>query len=285
MGGMGNQMFQYAFGRCLAERYDTDLKMDLRFLHDRTPRPGFVFRDYDLSIFNIKENFANENEIFYLKNRFSSQLIEKITNKILGRKSSYLLESNLNFDSNYFNTPDNSYLEGYFQSENYFKPIEKKIREEFSFKNPIQNHSVDILNQIQSTNSICVNIRRADFVTNDFHGTCGVNYYHQAEEIIESKIENPVYYIFSDDMDWCRENIYFKNEFHFVGHIHKGDKFQDYLRLMSACKDFIIPNSSFAWWAAYLSKNENKIVVAPKRWNSSTEFDTTSLTLPNWILI
>jgi hypothetical protein len=99
------------------------------------------------------------------------------------------------------------------------------------------------------------------------------------------KVKNPTIYVFSDDLEWCKENLKFESPYKFVEHTYAGTKFQDYLRLMSACRHFILPNSSFAWWAAYLSKYEDKIVTVPPRWLSDPNFDIRSIILKDWNIV
>lgn len=286
MGGMGNQMFQYAFGRYLSIINNTELKLDVDFLLERSKNiNGFVFRDFDLSIFNIKANFSSKNEVSDLITRSEFKPLNIILNKLIGLKANYKVEQTLNYNPTAMKFEDNSYIDGYWQSENYFSPIKDLIKKEFSFKHPIQENCKILMGQINSTNSVCVNIRRADFVTNSFHGTCDTSYYYSAEKVIKEQIKEPIFYVFSDEIEWCKRNLKFSVSTIFIEHKYAGTKFQDYLRLMSACKNFVIPNSSFAWWAAYLSLNESKIVIAPKRWNQAPNFNTESLTLNNWILL
>lgn len=287
MGGMGNQMFQYAFAKYLATKHNVPLKIDTRFLVDRTPREeSFVFRNYDLDIFNLNTEVATQAEIANLTHRTSIELGNKLLNKIIGRKHTHVHEPHFNFSETCFLATADSYLEGYWQSEKYFKPIEALLRSnDFSFKNPMSARAIALGNTIRSSNSICVNVRRGDFVTNDFHGAIGLDFYSKAELIVCPGLTDPHYYVFSDEMDWCKENITFAGDVTYVGHEYAGSKFQDYIRLMAMCKHFIIPNSSFAWWAVWLNDSKNKMVVAPKKWFNNPTWDTRDLTPDEWIKI
>ena len=287
MGGMGNQMFQYAFGKYLAIKHNVPLKIDTRFLLDRSPREaGFVYRNYDLDIFNLNPEVASTDEVGSLTHRFSNKFANKILSKVIGRKHTHVLEPHFNFSQKCFCASENSYLEGYWQTEKYFKPVEELLRNnEFTFKYPIAPLAAGLSNVILTSNSVCVNIRRGDFVTNDFHGAVGIDYYKQAETIILPNVTNPHYFVFSDEIDWCRENILFAGQVTYVGHEYAGVKFQDYLRLMVICKHFIIPNSSFAWWAVWLNESKNKTVIAPKKWFNNSNWDTCDLTPKEWIKI
>jgi hypothetical protein len=285
-GGMGNQMFQYAFARCLAHRRQTELKLDLSFFKNQPPaETGHVFRNYDLDIFAIDENFATEEEVFRLRSRFHHTLLDKIANKIVGVKKSCVREPHFQFSESAYQSSDNVYLSGYWQTEKYFSAIRSLIQSDFTFKEPMTNNATELLSQILSKNSVCVNVRRGDFVTNSFHGSYGPSYFSEAERIMESKVADPTYFVFSDEIEWCRANLQFNNPTVFVSHEFAGRKFQDYLRLMSACKHFIIPNSSFAWWAVWFNENPVKTVIAPAAWFSDTNINTNDLVPADWIRI
>ena len=284
-GGLGNQMFQYAFGKYLSEKHNTQLKLDLHDLLDRTKKSEHhVFRDYDLDIFNLEAQFASGEEVRKLTRWTNNTLLNKACNRLFGKKKTNIVEPHTHFSQTIFQSPANVYLEGYWQSEKYFKPIEQQIRQCFQVKEELSSQAKDLLGTIQATNSVCVNIRRGDFVVNKYHSVCDEQYYIAAEKIMCSKVQNPHFYVFSDEIEWCMENLKFSVPVTFVTHQYAGKKFQDYFRLMSACKHFIIPNSSFAWWATWMNDNKEKVVVAPKKWVSdeTKKFD---IHLDNWITI
>jgi hypothetical protein len=285
MGGMGNQMFQYAFGKYLAVNHNTSLKLDTHFLLDRTPhKEFFVFRDYDLDIFNLQVEFAAKEEVNRYTKRLPVDLANKVLNKLMGVKNSYIIEPHFHFSEKCFLAPDNSYLEGYWQTEKYFAPINDQLKNnDFTFRHELSDKAKILFNEIANCNAICVNIRRADFVVTAFHGTCSPEYYKKGEEIICSKVTDPHYFVFSDEIDWCRENIKFDGPVTYVGHEYAGLKFQDYLRLMARCKHFIIPNSSFAWWAVWLNNNKDRIVIAPQKWFNDANWNPKDLIPEQWI--
>lgn len=285
-GGLGNQMFQYAIGRTLSLKYKVELKLDLNRLLDRSPRKNFIFRDYDLSIFNIVEDFANKDEINNLKFYYTGGFFDKLINKFIYRKSSHVLEDSLNYNPKYLDIPDNSYLSGYFQSENYFINSLETIKQDFTLKSNPSEKVLSLESEIMNSNSIAINVRRTDFVLNNFHGTCEIDYFSKAVSLILNYIQNPTFYIFSDDLDWCKNNLRFNSKIIFVEHkYYAGSKFEDYFRLMKSCKNFIIPNSSFAWWAAYLSENNKKIVITPKKWNNCANYNSDSIIPKNWLKV
>ena len=136
---------------------------------------------------------------------------------------------------------------------------------------------------------VSINVRRGDFVqhsvSSSFHGFRGLEYIYDAVNLIKSKVDKPHFYVFSDDIEWCAENIKTDDPLTIVDHTHAGKKFADYLHLMKECKHFIIPNSSFAWWAAWLSENHAKIVIAPKKWLNDSAIDTSDVTPAGWYRI
>ena len=274
MGGLGNQMFQYAFARNLAIKNKTSLKADLDFLLDRAPRENFVFREYDLDIFQLDLKRASDTEI----GQFSSQspsFWQKVKRKLLSESKEIVKESHFYFDPIHFSVNKDIYLEGYWQSEKYFKENEAVIRKDFSFSLSLSKEESLLQKEISSHNAVCINFRRTDFVdlknSSDTHGVTDLEYYENAIGLIVQKIKKPHFYVFSDDIEWCRENFKVEYPITYVGHEYKGYKFSSYLQLMSQCKHFIIPNSTFAWWAAWLCENHSKIVVTPDKWFKDSE--------------
>ena len=268
MGGLGNQMFQYAFGKSLSLKYNRELKIDLSFLTDKNRPPGFVMRDYDLDIFTLIPDFDIPSQYY----------------KVSERKSSYDIDL-----VNYIGSIPKSInilIEGYFQSPYYFKDFENQIKNDFNFKDDIsfeKNTSFSLLlNEILESNSVMVNFRRTDFLTNNFHGVMGTDYMYRSIDKLE--LVNPKYFIFSDDIEWCVENINLDNMV-FVDHSFKGNKFSKYLQLMINCKNFIIPNSTFAWWAAFLSEKSEKKVVCPLKWTQDLSWDSSDLIPKDWIRV
>lgn len=269
-GGLGNQMFQYAFARSLSIKYNTNLKIDLSFLKNRNMGPNFTYRNYELDIFNVVEDFNStfENCIRFDEPHlnYSKEIVDNINRQI----------------------DKDIMIDGYWQSVKYFEESKSVIKSDFTFKSLVDDSSVDkiklMLDDIRSTNSVMLNIRRTDFLNNDFHGVMGLDYINKSTELLESKIDNPKYFIFSDDIEWCEENIKLNNMV-IVDHSYKGDRFSYYLQLMKECKNFIIPNSSFAWWSAWLSDSPNKIVIAPKKWFTNESINTSDLIPSDWIRI
>lgn len=286
MGGLGNQMFQYAAGKALAAHHSTALKLDLDFLLDRTPRGGFVFRDYDLDVFVLEaERASNRHTARY--NRTSNTRVNRYARALgawIGKYRRYH-EQGFHYNEEFFRLPRNAYLDGYWQSPKYFAPIKDQIRADFTFKDSILEGSQRLKGAILNDNSVCINVRRADFLASSFHGVCDMEYFAPAIESVASKVFNPHFFIFSDDPPWCLENLRVSYPVTFVGHEHAGTKFSNYLQLMSLCKHYIIPNSSFAWWAVWLNGEyrHDRIVIAPRRWFTDPTWDTKDLIPAEWL--
>lgn len=285
-GGLGNQMFEYAAGRSLALKHNVELKLDLTFLLDRNPNLNITFRDYDLDIFpNISVQVASQDEIQKRKSYLNRTFGLKVFNQ-LNAKPTFFREKKFSFHEDFNELGKDIYLDGYWQSEKYFKSIETVIRKDFLFA-PLSIEKCRVLaEELRSRNSVCINVRRGDFVedeANNRHGFAGLEYIRKAVDLISNRVSNPYFYIFSDDIKWCEENLSLAFPTFIADHSYAGNKFGEYLHLMSLCQHFIIPNSSFAWWAAWLCTNQNKIVIAPQKWFNQGPQDTQDLLPESWI--
>ncbi|MFH1461878.1 MAG: alpha-1,2-fucosyltransferase [bacterium] len=278
-GGLGNQMFQYAIGRFLAQKNKTELKLDLSFYCNKQNEPQ---RIYSLENFNIKENIATQKEIEdFEKYKNKSGWKHFFYKSFFTNDSIYVKEKQFNFDPKVLKTYDNSYLDGYWQNEKYFKSIENIIRENFTLKNKLPDNLQNILTKIKNPNSISLHIRRGDYVNKENYNVLPIEYYNEAIKIITEKNSDIHLFIFSDDIVWAKNNL--NTEFP-ITFIYGNKDYQD-LILMSLCKHNIIANSSFSWWGAWLNSNPNKIVIAPKKWFNKTEINTEDLIPKSWIKI
>jgi hypothetical protein len=307
MGGMGNQMFQYAAAMAVACRRKTSVALDLSFLLDRTPRPDFVFRDFDLDIFNLPQDIQKLETLpkeiqkkapLISHPRFISLISRGFKNSYPLRFfiSRFLLnlpffaynEPFFEFNPLIFDLPASSYLSGYFQSPKYFSEIESQIREQFKLQPDLSEEAGVLADDIKNSHSVCINVRRADFVhlqaASETHGFCDLKYFERCISLVTEKEPQANFFVFSDDVEWCKDNFSGKTGFTIVDHSHKGPKFSWYLHLMTLCKHFIIPNSSFAWWAAWLSQRGG-LVLAPKNWFRDAKINTADLFPDHWHLI
>lgn len=269
-GGLGNQMFQYATGLSLSRIRKTRLALDKTWYTQEFEKQ-YTPRSYELSPFklNKKQKFVRTNKIF--------------NNKYL---YDYHSDSTFVFDKRVMELPKNTILEGYFQSEKYFKNIRTELINNFDYikdaKAKIQHH-IDLS---RDSSSVSVHIRRGDYVTNksagEFHGILSKSYYQKAVKNISSKVNKPLFFIFSDDIAWVKKNLDMPKESIFIDFNKRGI---DDMRIMRSCKHNIIANSSFSWWGAWLGEYENKIVIAPKNWFKSKELDTSDVIPARWIKI
>ncbi len=288
-GGLGNQMFQYALGRKLSLQNNDTLKLDLSFLLDRTPRQIFTYRDYNLNIFNLNIKFATQDEIKpfikYLNNKVKRKIYASL---FLNKNNKYISERQFTYDLNILKLTGNLYLDGYWQTEKYFDNIKDMLYKDFTIKIPQNQENQKINNIIKSTNSISIHIRRTDYIhnkiTNSIHGTCSLKYYKNCVNLITKEINEPHFFVFSDDHQWAKENLKLDYPMTFVDHNDASKNYED-LRLMSQCKHNIIANSTFSWWGAWLNQNPNKIVCAPKKWFNDTSRNTQDLIPDQWIKV
>ncbi len=269
-GGLGNQMFQYAIVKSLAKKNNDTFKLDISFY------PKQNLRNYELNLFNIKENIASKQECIELAG--NENFIFKIKSKV-GLKTkkplSYFSEKeHFVFDNNLWNKKNDIYLDGYWQNENYFKDIKEELFRDFILREDISIEAKKHLSKIKNSQSVSLHIRRGDYVqnahTNSVHGTCNLEYYKKAVEYIENNVLEAIFYIFSDDIKWCKENFDFLKNKVFVDDTQKA---VEDLELMKNCKHNIIANSTFSWWGAWLNQNKNKIVIAPKKWFSDIDLE------------
>lgn len=264
-GGLGNQMFQYAFGKALANKYRTDLKLHFTNALFNTQR------EFELNIFNISGEIATHNDLQkfgIVENRVINRLLYLFDERFGFQLNQHIVTQKFpyDFDSKYLKIKDNSYLQGYWGYENYFKSIEKILRNEFTFKHILDEKNKELLRKIVNSESVSIHVRRGDYVTNKMNipKFIGKDYYLKAIKQIKKIISKPLFFIFSDDILWCKQNLanLVKNIIFIDGNKDK-DSYKD-LMLMSYCKHNIIANSTFSWWAGWLNNNKKKVIIRPE---------------------
>jgi hypothetical protein len=284
-GGLGNQLFQYAFARNLAHIQNAALKLDISDFGADSER------QYALAPFNIQENFATPEEIKKLIDPNLTALGKWLYNLFHNhpkRTKSYIRAKSPHFDPKFLKLPDNVYLDGYFQSEKYFINIANIIRDEFRVKNELAGKNKAIAEMMQNIQSVNICVRRGDYVTdpkaNQTHGVCSLDYYYHCIKQISLKVKSPHFFVFSDDIDWCRNNLKINFPVVFVDH-NSFDKAYESLRLMSFCKHHIIANSTFPWWGAWLASYRDKTIFAPKKWFARDDIKTDGIIPDSWIKV
>lgn len=268
-GGLGNQMFQYAAAKALATRLNTSLIADLYTFNKKTKATP---RSFELDVFALE---------IEKRNTLSGKLINKLHPYIQKHRTFF---SQIGFFTDTYamlyqpsfeKLKGNITMQGNFQNEKYFRNIVNELRKDFIFRKPLSGKNKDTAERIGQTNAVAIHIRRGDYLTNQGAATnfvtCDKEYYESAINYISGKVAQPEFYIFSEDFEWIKENLNFGNSPVTYIDWNKGkDSYID-MQLMSLCKHNIIANSSFSWWAAWLNKDENKIVIAPSKWFQSEE--------------
>jgi len=285
-GGLGNQMFQYAAATALAWHKNQPLYLDLAGYVTRTHHQGFeLFR-----LFHCKALVATESEIRKTFGwRMRAPWRDIATHPRLGilRTAKIVNEPSVRLWPGFFDVPDDVYLSGYWQSEKYFRSVVDRIRSEFSFKTGLTGQNLEWAEQISESNAVSLHVRRGDYVyshkAQKLHGVTPLPYYEAAVAEILRRVEKPVFFVFSDDPQWCLQHIKAEAPCHFIGHNTGTESFND-MRLMSLCKHNIIANSSFSWWGAWLNTNEGRLVIAPQRWYAGAD-DPPDLVPVSWLRI
>lgn len=277
-GRLGNQMFQYALARSL-QSHGKEVYLDSSMLK-------YDGNHYELGIYpggsEISETTTKD------KNRLGDckkEYIFKIKRKLLGYKKTHIVENGYQYHPELFNM-DDIYLEGYWQSEKYFKTIEQEIRADFTFTKITEENNCSLAEQIEKVQSVSLHIRRGDYLQRKYapmHGNiCNKEYYENAIAYMRMHVESPVFYVFTDDVEWAKEQYKNQDDFVIVDGNSNAQSFRD-MQLMSMCKHHIIANSSFSWWGAWLDTNPDKIVVAPPKWFNLA--DTPDIWCEDWIRI
>lgn len=263
LGGIGNQMFRYSLGRTLSVLNDSELKLDV------TPFENDNIRTYELGQFNIRENFATNAEIEEIAGKIG--LLKRCFMRLnINSNNKYIRERSFAFDSKILDLRGDLYLDGYWQTEKYFNNIAPLIRKEFSLKRSLDNRNREIVDEMKTSNSVSMHVRRGDYITKKrtvflSGGVCTLDYYYNAVKLIESLVKKPVFYIFSDDIQWTMQNIMLEHPTFYIDWNLGKNSYKDIV-LMSLCKHNIIANSTFSWWGAWLNEHEGKIVISPSRW-------------------
>ena len=282
-GGLGNQLFQYAASRSLADRLGCGLQLDIQAIHLNSDRP------FQLDKYNTRADILDVAQVIELPDARSSRL---------GRFKSRLSQSlpsvfsfpafwpnSFAFDPRFDRISNPSYLVGYWQSERYFKWNRELLLKDIQLVTT-PKIGVEYLKQIKAANSVALHIRRGDYVSNEsaaaIHGTCDLSYYTRALQELSKRISDIQLFIFSDDLEWSRRNLQYDFPMIFVDNSDQESSLID-LELMRHCKHHIVANSSFSWWGAWLAQTPHQLVYAPKRWFSDSNIDATDVVPQHWV--
>lgn len=260
--GLGNQMFQYAFFLQIRQWYGKENVMpDIDTYHWKAHNGRELDKVFGIDLREdaapVSLSLGMADVGYSLKNR--------ILRRLRGKKHRcYTFWKSLTYDD-YKHLPKDIYLEGYWNEERYFCDVAEQVRLQYQFAKPADDANRECLSQIANTCSVGIHVRRGDYKKYpDTLPMCPVEYYRKAVDWIEAgnQGQDLRFFIFSDDMDWCRENLSFLKNAQFVGHNAGTDSCKD-MMLLSACRHQIIANSTFSWWAAWLNPNPDKTVTYP----------------------
>lgn len=284
IGGLGNQMFQYAAGRALSLRNGSWLSLDISGFENYELHQGFELQRVFAGTFGI----AQSSDIHRMLGWQSSPAIRRIVSR---RPFSMFLNKHLVVEPHFQywpginDLPKDCYLSGYWQSEKYFSDFAAQIRADFSFRQSPAGQNAELASQIIGANSVSLHVRRGDYASNPkttaHHGLCSLDYYRSAISYVAGRMKQPHFFIFSDDIEWVKRNLVVNYPCVYVQHNSGADSYND-MRLMSMCNHHIIANSSFSWWGAWLNPSAEKIVVGPKNWFAN-QTDTKDLFPSGWV--
>tara|TARA_Y200000002_G_scaffold360847_1_gene346445 strand:+ start:4790 stop:5629 length:840 start_codon:yes stop_codon:yes gene_type:complete len=254
IGGIGNQLFQYYFGRRIADINKTSLKIDISGFET------YSWHKFELNKFNLKYDVASKEDI---EKVLKVNLITERVQRFLPYHKRKLVKQKVNFyDFNLFGIKDNSYLDGYWQCDKYFFSLKNKIIKEITLKSEFENKPFKILKKdILKNRSVSIHVRRGNYLDLNVP-VCSIDFYNSALNVISKTIKDFKVYIFTNDVKWCKENFSQKYNTNIIS---GQENIFDYheLILMSYCENNIISNSTFSWWAGWLNNNPNKKVFYP----------------------
>lgn len=266
-GGLGNQLFQYAIGRRIALARGVELVLDTSWYRRLHRRRSVTARQFELGDFHVSARETRPEEARKARNsthRFWRHFP-------LIPRYDVVREVSKRFQPDVFQAKDGTYLLGFWQCPRYFEDIRTVLMEDLAIRVPLSREEKLTEDRIiESQNAVAVHVRRGDYVTlasaAKFHGTCGVEYYQNAVTEMEQRLGRPNYFVFSDDMEWARNNLSFMRDACFVAG-EEGRPSCVGIHLMASCKHNVIANSSYSWWGAWLGRELDRIVIAPKHWS------------------
>lgn len=290
-GGLGNQMFQYAAGRACAVRNNCALKVALS-TYSQPPRGQEAARKFELPILLGELPEATTAELAAIERFNYSKAYQAYnrTRKVLGLKPAYTYCQErvpMHFDPAILtSTGELLYIDGDWQNEKYFVNIADELRRSFTPKNLVTDtRNTSLAQEMAQITSVSLHVRRGDYLNNDVHKPAPLAYYQAAIELVKTRLVNPHFYIFSDDIAWSHQHLDFGTaQSTFLGHNTGADSYKD-LYLMSQCQHHIVANSSFSWWGAWLNPNSSKLVIAPHDWLAFLSVKATDVVPASWVII
>lgn len=281
IGGLGNQLFQYAAARALALRHEAQVKLDLSGFE------SYGLRRYELDAYPIVAGIATPEEVAAIDaHQPASGLLDRVLARLRPRPAQHYREPHYHYDPELARQSLPIFMDGYWQSERYFIDAADVIRQELTPREVLDPNNAAVAADIGKVNAVSLHVRRGDYVsnshTNSYHGVCTLDYYRAAVAYIRDKVAEPHLFVFSDDHDWTRDNLKLDLPTTYVVANAADRGFRD-MQLMSLCRHHVIANSSFSWWGAWLNPSPAKIVVAPAMWFAASTNDTKDLVPAGWV--
>lgn len=279
-GRIGNQMFQYAFARTIQKKYGKEVKLVINessVLEDnwvnslkKYPLPAVKYVDdskyCDSPELRISYKILKQYYRFVFHRSGKVQhLLEKIFQPIMNKFGVIAIRSG--YVPYKLNTKRSVILDGYFQCEKFFEENKEEISSLFDLSAELDEIGYPFIDMIRSRNTICISIKVEHNADNPKFNVCHEDYYIRAIEKISKEVSDPLFFLCSDNVEYAKKRFFPKNQYDIIVQ-PEGFEVQQTLAAMSLCKYFVINNTSFGWWAQYLSKSKNKIVVAPSKWKN-----------------
>lgn len=267
-GGLGNQLFQYAIGYALAKESGQELRFNPSFTSNMTPR-GYKLPNLQVQYSDVVEDKELPSKVRILKNKYVNKACRLVKGgEIYKYKNGiYFLEKDESSRPGVLKLrAENMYIDGYFQSEKYFVKYRGDLLKQIKPSYAPEGEYEKVLGEIKTFNSVAVHVRRGDFKkdNNPLHYLLEDGYYRNALRYVEERVGKPVYFWFSDDIDWVKENFGERENFNFVS-LHTAHADIDEMMLMKNCRNIITANSTFSWWAAWLNESSKAITICPER--------------------
>ncbi len=280
MGGLGNQMFQYAAGRRLAIRHGVPLRLDLGWFGEEAP--GDTPRRYELGCFALDQAVQKE-RVSLREPRGPIGLAALALYDRFGRRRILRQRGAMTIDTRVLAARDGAHLVGYWQSERYFADIADVLDHDFAPARRLSPAAHALAAAVDSPRSVSVHVRRGDYVSNPaaarWHGNLDAGYYRRALDLVRSRIGDLDVHVFSDDVGWCQGHLELGVEASFVSGLPAFDD----LMVMRACTHHVLANSSFSWWGAWLDAEPGAVVVAPERWLADPAEDVAAVFAEGWL--
>lgn len=286
IGGLGNQMFQYAAGRALSILRGVPLRLDVSGFTGYGLHHGFELERVFSCPVTLAEPLDVRAALGWQSSRLARRIFARPALRFL-RNRHFMVEPHFHYWPGICNVPLPNYLMGYWQSEHYFADVAQTIRTDFTFRQPMSSRNLELAGEIGAANAVSLHVRRGDYVSDPrtmaTNGVCPLSYFETAIRYISARVDAPHFFVFSDDMDWVRANLNIDHPCRYVDHNRSTESFND-MRLMSLCRHHIIANSSFSWWGAWLNPRDDKMVIAPKKWFANSN-DTRDLLPIGWVIL